>query len=96
MRRKTLHNAKLVITVESNLLIRPQSLCPVIKYRQRLDFDGPFRMLIAERGLNSGFLDVADMKMSLNWNLNGDESKYQFKWGHSANGISQGVAYIFN
>lgn len=96
MRRKTLHNAKLVITVESN-----QHAEGPIKIKTLSVFDNRTQKLwtdeqIAERGLNSGFLDVADMKMSLNWNLNGDESKYQFKWGHSANGVSQGVAYIFN
>ena len=37
-----------------------------------------------------------DVKETLNWNLNGDDSKYQFKWGQSGKGISEGYAYIFD
>ena len=39
-------------------------------------------------------LTVQDMKETLNWNLNGDEKKYQFMWGKTAGGISEGRAYI--
>lgn len=96
MRKKALHNAKLVVTVESNKYaegpIKIKTLSVFDNRTQKSWTDAQ----IEERGLNSGFLNVADMKMSLNWNLNGDESKYQVKWGQSARGVSQGVAYIFN
>lgn len=96
MRRKMLHNAKLVVTVESNKHAEGP-----IKIKTLSVFDNRTQQLwtdeqIFERGLNSGFMDVADMKMTLNWNLGGDESKYQFKWGQTVNGVSQGVAYIFD
>lgn len=50
---------------------------------------------IAERGI-SRFLDLADMKETLNWNLNGDESKYKFRFGMSNKTRSEGIAYIFD
>lgn len=31
-----------------------------------------------------------------NWNLNGNDSKYQFKLGQSGKRISEGYAYIFD
>ena len=49
---------------------------------------------IEERGI-TWFLNMADMKETLNWNLNGDENKYRFKWGQTANGYSEGRAYIY-
>ena len=72
MRRKTLHNAKLVITVESN-----QHAEGPIKIKTLSVFDNRTQRLWTDEQI-------------------ADESKYQFKWGHSANGVSQGVAYIFN
>lgn len=96
MRKKALHNAKLLVTVESNKHaegpIKIKTLSVFDNRTQKSWTDAQ----IEERGLKSGFLNAADMKMSLNWNLNGDESKYQVKWGQSARGVSQGVAYIFN
>lgn len=50
---------------------------------------------IKERGIQY-FLNMNDVKETLNWNLNGDDSKYQFKWGQSGKGISEGYAYIFD
>lgn len=50
---------------------------------------------IQERGICE-FINLDDIKESLNWNLNGDSSKYQFKWGQSGKGISEGYAYIFD
>lgn len=41
---------------------------------------------IKERGIQY-FLNMDDVKETLNWNLNGNDSKYQFKWGHCGNGI---------
>lgn len=37
-----------------------------------------------------------DVKETLNWNLNGDDSKYQFKWRQSGKEISEGYAYILD
>ena len=39
---------------------------------------------------------MEDMKETLNWNLNGDGSKYQFKWGQGTKDCTEGVAYIFD
>lgn len=49
---------------------------------------------IEERGI-TWFLNMADMKETLNWNLNGDESKYRFKWGHTNKEYSEGRACIY-
>lgn len=89
MRTKTLQNAKLVITVESDK--RTIKTISVFDNRTN-EFWTSDR--IQERGIEQ-FLDLADMKETLNWNLNGDELKYQFKWGQSGKETSEGVAYIF-
>ena len=49
---------------------------------------------IRDRGIQE-FLDLDDMKETLNWNLNGDSAKYQFCWGMTVNGVSEGIAYVF-
>lgn len=50
---------------------------------------------IVERGI-SWFLSLADMKETLNWNLNGDESKYKFRFGMSSKTHSEGMAFVFD
>lgn len=50
---------------------------------------------IRERGCE-WFLNLDDLKETLNWNLNGDSSKFQFSWGLSTKGKSEGIAYIFD
>lgn len=49
---------------------------------------------IHERGIEN-FCNLDDLKESANWNLNGDNSKYRFKWGQSGKIRSTGYAYIF-
>lgn len=100
MRTKTLHNAKLVVTVESykNRLIVNDN--PNITIRTVSVYDnrtGEFWSAerIRERGIEY-FINVASLKETLNWNLNGDSSKYQFKWGQSSKIKSEGKAYIFD
>lgn len=92
MRKKTLWKAKLVVTVEAhrgNGEIRTISV-----FDNRTNEYWPEER-IQERGI-SWFLSLGDMKETLNWNLNGDDSKYQFKWGQTGKGISEGRAYIFD
>lgn len=92
MRTKSLHNAKLVITVESNKATGKIKTVSVFDNRTQ-EYWTEDR--IHERGIER-FLDVDDMKQTLNWNLNGDSSKYQFKWGQSGGGTSEGRAYVFH
>ena len=49
--------------------------------------------LIESRGVGS-FNDVNDMEDTLNWNLNGDSSKFQFQWGQDDNQTQLGYAYV--
>lgn len=92
MRRKTLHNAKLVITIESDKKCGKIYTKSVFDNRTK-----EFWSLekIASRGI-VWFLDISDMRETLNWNLNGDNSLYQFTWGQTANGITEGRAYIYD
>jgi hypothetical protein len=91
MRHKSLSNAKFVITVESNKKDRKIKTISIFDNRTQ-----QYRPeYIKERGIE-WFLNMADMKETLNWNLNGDSSKYQFKWGQTVNGVSEGRAYIFD
>ena len=91
MKRENLDKAKIIITVESvkgENIIRALTLYDnrIQKYRNNY---------LSERNAEY-FLDMEDMKQTLNWNFNGDDSKYYFKWGQTVNGYSTGVAYIFD
>lgn len=91
MRRKSLGNAKLIITIESNKKtkeIRTESV-----FDNRIQ-DYWTEKQIQERGIVS-FLNLDDLKETLNWNVNGDSLKYRFKWGQSGRNTSEGRAYIF-
>ena len=91
MRTKTLQNAKLVIKVESNIGEKTITTNSVFDNRTMEYWEDE---QISERGIIS-FLDIQDLKETLNWNLNGDSSKYQFKWGMTGK-TSEGIAYIFD
>lgn len=90
---KSLQNAKLVISVESEG-IQSGKIKTVSVFDNRTQQYWT-EAQIKERGI-VWFLSVEDMKQTLNWNLNGDESKYQFKWGRTTGGISEGKAYVFH
>lgn len=92
MRTKTLRNAKLVITIISNKNTNKITTESVYDNRTKSFWD---KDRIKERGIQY-FLNMDDVKETLNWNLNGDNSKYQFKWGQSVKGVSEGYAYIFD
>jgi hypothetical protein len=91
MRTKTLNNAKLVVTVES---IKGQQTINTMSVFDNRTNEFWNNERIKERGITS-FLNIDDLKETLNWNLNGDSSKYQFKWGQTGKNSSDGIAYIF-
>ena len=99
MRRKSLSKAKLVVTVES-YKGKPIAIeNPHITIRTISVFDTRINEFwseerIKERGIE-GFMDLDDLKETLNWNLNGDSSQFQFVWGQSSKTKSEGKAYIF-
>ena len=80
MRTKVLHKAKLVIKVDSDRIKGIITTVSVFDNRTQVYWS---KDKIQERGIIY-FLNIQDMKETLNWNLNGDESKYQFKWGQSS------------
>ena len=90
MRTKTLHNAKLIVRVESN---KGEGSIKTISVMDNRTSEYWKDDRISERGIKS-FLDIEDLKETLNWNLNGDDSKYQFKWGMTTD-RSEGLAYIY-
>lgn len=92
MRTKTLSNAKLIVTVESNKVTREIKTISVYDNRTKEYWSNE---RIQERGITD-FLDLADLKETLNWNTNGDSEKYQFGWGQTGKGKSEGRAYIFD
>lgn len=91
MRTKTLNNAKLVVRVEGNKHSKEIITRDVFDNRTQTYWSDE---RIKERGITH-FLNMDDMKETLNWNLNGDSSKYQFKWGQSSKDTTEGVAYVF-
>ena len=91
MRRKVIGNAKLVVTVSGNK--RTGEIKTVSVFDNRTQEFWPEER-IEERNI-AHFLSMDDMKETLNWNLNGDASKYQFCWGQTGKSGSEGRAYIF-
>ena len=92
MRLKSLKNAKLIVKIISDKEHKQITAVSVHDNRTNSDW-GEDR--IKERGITH-FLNMDDVKETLNWNLNGDSSKYQFGWGMTVNGVSDGYAYIFD
>ena len=92
MRTKSLKKAKLVVKIISDKAkgeIRTESV-----YDNRTNRYWSAER-IKERGITN-FLNMEDMKETLNWNLNGDDCTYQFSWGQTVKGNSDGYAYIFD
>lgn len=92
MRTKTIKNAKLVVRVESDKNANIINTVSIFDNRNQEYLKDEY---IQERNVKD-FLDLDDLKETLNWNLNGDSSKYQFKWGQSGKNTSDGIAYIFD
>lgn len=92
MRTKILNKAKLVIRVIGNKQSRKIDTVSVFDNREQTYWQ---EERIKERGI-TWFLNMNDMKETLNWNLNGDSSKFQFKWGQSSKHTTEGVAYVFD
>lgn len=89
--RKSLSNAKIVVTVEGDR--RTKVIWTISAFDNRTQTELP-QEYIEERGIQR-FSDMDDMKETLNWNLNGDKKNFQFKWGMSSKGKTEGMAYIF-
>ena len=92
MRTKTLNKAKLMVKIESNKHTKEIKTISVYDLRTSSYWS---KERIRERGVER-FINMDDLKETLNWNLNGDSSKYQLKWGYSGKEISEGMAYIFD
>jgi len=92
MRKKALCKAKLVIRVESDKVTGTIRTFSIFDNRTQKYWSGE---QIRSRGCE-WFLSLSDLKETLNWNLNGDSSKYQFAWGQSSKEKSEGIAYIFD
>jgi len=91
MRTKTIKDAKLIVKVEGYKDTKKIKTVSIFDNRSQKYLTDEF---IQERNVRH-FLDLNDMKETLNWNLNGDSSKYQFKWGQSGKTHSEGLCYIF-
>ena len=89
---KRLSNAKFIVRVESDKNTKQIKTVSVLNNRTNEYKDEKF---IQDRGI-SWFLNLDDLKETLNWNLNGDSSKYVFKWGQSSKTKSDGIVYIFD
>lgn len=92
MKRKNINNAKLMVTVRSNKGEDKLETISVFDNRKNINLTDEE---ITERNIKN-FLNLDDLKETLNWNLNGDSSKYQFQWGQSGKYSSEGRAYIFD
>ena len=92
MRTKALNSAKLIIKVSSKKDSSKIYTDSVYDNRTKNFWTNE---QITERGI-VWFLDFRDMVETLNWNLNGDSKKFQFKWYKTIQNVSHGYAYIFH
>ena len=92
MRTKTINNAKLIVTVRSEKGTKEIKTLSIYDSRTNKYYS---EEELQERNVRY-FLDIEDLKETLNWNLNGDSTKYQFKWGQSGKCDTEGRAYIFD
>lgn len=92
MKRKTINDAKLIVTIRSIKDDYQIKTISVFDNRKNINWT---EQEVKERNIEF-FLNLQDLKETLNWNLNGDSSKYQFQWGQSGKYDSEGRAYIFD
>jgi hypothetical protein len=90
MRKCYINQAKLIVNVSSDKSTKRIKTVTVYDNRTNEYWN---EEQINERGVQE-FLNTDDMKETLNWNLNGDSSKYQFQWGQSNKLYTDGYAYI--
>lgn len=91
MRHRATAGAKLVVTILSNRKTRQLRTISIHDNRTNEDWTDA---QITERGIWK-FIDTADLKATLNWNLNGDPDRHCLQWGQSGKTDTVGYAYIF-
>lgn len=92
MKRKLIDSVKFEVIVCSRRGTSEILTESVIDLRTEVAWN---RQQIAERGIER-FGDLNDMTETLNWNLNGDSSKFKFVWGQSGRSGSTGYAYVYD
>ena len=92
MRKKSVENAKFLVEIFSPKNSKFCETRSILDLRVGVYWDPE---QIWERGVKN-FNDLQDLRDTLNWNLNGDSSKYQFCWGQSGRNGTTGYAYIFD
>ena len=93
MRKNSKKQAKRIVTVESDKATREIVLISIVKCETNEDYTDKFKENCP--GLVS-FNDLDDMKESLNWCLNGDSKKYEFRWIFNGKTKSIGEARIYD
>lgn len=92
MRKKSVENAKFLVEIFSPKNSKTCETRSILDLR--IDAYWPPEQ-IRERGVKD-FNDLQDLRDTLNWNLNGDSTKYQFRWGQSGKYGTTGYAYVFD
>lgn len=92
MRKKSIENAKFLVEIFSPKNSKFCETRSILDLRVNSYWDPE---QIRERGVKN-FNDLQDLRDTLNWNLNGDSAKYQFRWGQSRKSGSAGYAYVFD
>ena len=92
MKKKSIVNAKFLVEIFSPKNYKKCKTRSVLDLRTNVHWTPE---QIRERGVRS-LNDLQDLKATLNWNLNGDPTKYQFMWGQSGKYGTIGYAYIFD
>ncbi|MCM1008662.1 MAG: hypothetical protein NC485_12215 [Ruminococcus flavefaciens] len=90
MKKTYVNKAKLIVEVISDRLTNKITTVSVFDTRTGNYWN---KEKIHDRGIE-WFMNLSDLKETLNWNLNGDSNKYCFKWGQSSKTETTGYAYI--
>ena len=93
MRKNSKKQPKRIVTVESDKATREIVLISIVNCEMNEDYTDKFKEMCPSC---EAFKDLDDMKESLNWCLNGDSKKYEFKWVFVGKTKSIGEARIYD
>lgn len=92
MRKKSGLNSKFIVSVRSMKGTTELETVRIFDNINKVEMPSEYAL---RRGIVT-FRNLEDLKEILNWNLNGDSSKFEFEWRMSTGKYSEGFAYIFD
>ena len=85
---RKINNFTYKVTLESDNATRRLKTLSIV------DNEGNDRSDLIEKRNLQWFIDMHDMEETLNWNLNGDQSKFKFQWWQGDKQTQLGYTYV--